>query len=66
MQNYSYLAEFEHGSASGEVQAKDPQEASAKVKAMYQNNPYDTFDANGKPIVAKVEVTAVTVKPVKE
>lgn len=66
MQNYSYSAQFAHGGAQGEVQAKNPKEAKAKVKAMYHGNPYDTKDAKGEPIVEKIVVTDVTVTLVKE
>lgn len=66
MENYTYQAEFEHGSAVGEVQATDGDEAKVKVKAMYQDKEYDTQDDKGEPVVKKVLVTNVTVTLVKE
>lgn len=65
MQNYSYHAVFEHGAATGGVQADDAEQAKEKVKAMYHGNQYDTKDAEGKPVVKQVVVTKVTVTPVK-
>jgi hypothetical protein len=66
LKNYTYEAEFAHGSATGEVQATSDQDAKDRVKAMYHDNPYDTEDAKGKPVVKKVVVTNVTVTLVKE
>jgi hypothetical protein len=65
MRNYSYVAEFEHGAASGGVQAVTTDEAKSKVKAMYHGNAYDTT-VDGKPVVKKTVVTEVTVTLVKE
>lgn len=64
MKNYTYTAEFEHGSAQGEVQADNPKAARAKVKAMYHDNAYDTI-VDGEPVVKKTVVTKVTVTLVK-
>lgn len=65
MQNYTYTAEFEHGSATGEIQAKNANEAKTKVKDMYHDNQYDTKDSKGNPIVKKIVVTKITVTIVK-
>lgn len=67
MQNFTYIAEFEHGSAQGEVQAVDAKQAKAKVKAMYHGQTRDTgTDEDGNPTTEDTAVTKVTVTPVKE
>lgn len=65
MQVYSYEVEFEHGSATGEIQGESAKDAQARVKAMYQGNTYDAKDENGEPVVKSVVVTNVKVTEVK-
>jgi hypothetical protein len=66
MDTYTYTATFEHGAATGEIQASSPKHAKEKVTAMYQGLQYDTQDANGNPILKATVVTKVKVIPVKD
>lgn len=67
MPNYSYVAEFEHGSAQGEVLAEKPAEAKAKAKAMYEGQSRDTgIDKDGNPTFETTVVTNVKVTEIKE
>lgn len=66
MENYNYVATFEHGSAEGTIRADSAKEAKAKVTDMYQGLRRDTIDARGEPTTEATVVTNVKITLVKE
>lgn len=68
MPYFEYTVEYAHGSASGQVEARDKKEAEQKAKDMYHGLTRDTgkVDKAGNPIVEATKVTNVKVLEVKE
>lgn len=66
MPYFEYTVEYEHGSATGTVEAVDKKEAEQKAKGLYHGLQRDTVDKKGNPTVEVTEVTKVKVVEVKE